>query len=136
MKANELRIGNKIIGVYSDGENDELEDICTVLALDETGEINGHKIWVESSNSNAEIFSEFKPIPLTEEWLIRFGFDNLGKFGWGIGDFHIENTKNLRGKYKYKYCFRTISRKIIRVTTVHQLQNMFYILTGKELRTK
>jgi hypothetical protein len=30
----------------------------------------------------------FKPIPLTEDWLLRFGFEN-----WGRGSLYAMNTK-------------------------------------------
>ena len=84
---------------------------------------------------NREHFSQpeyyYEPIPLTEEWLIRFGFETqmawtyrihlsgnnylvyyLGEKGWSI------NNKN-HSDFSCQY--------------VHQLQNIFYAITQTEL---
>jgi len=72
---------------------------------------------------------EVKPIPLTEEWLERFGFeysDLNGDSGlWKIPPFQIY------GKYnQFLYDYR------LDVNYVHQLQNLYFALTGEELTIK
>jgi hypothetical protein len=113
MKTNELRIGNWV------SFEDHLIKQQRIVFLSEKADL-----------------SMVEPIPLTEDWLLRFGFDSLGKFGFGIGKFHIENTNNLRGKFKHAWHYRVISRKIIAIYYVHQLQNLYFALRGEELELK
>jgi hypothetical protein len=63
----------------------------------------------------AEDISYYKPILLTEEWLLKFGFvkDKLTNYDWYKGDFEI--------------CIHDIKH-------VHQLQNLYHALTGEELK--
>ena len=70
MKANELRIGNL---VYTKGE-----DIVIVNEINNDG-INGEfdLCWASYFFENESI----QPIPLTEEWLVKFGFNVYNKPG-------------------------------------------------------
>lgn len=94
--AKELRIGN--------------------LVLDSTGNI--HKI--ERLDEKWD-FSDRKPIPLTEEWLLRFGFGQM------------------RNKFYKKHVTLTKSEGFYvafvqdELKSVHQLQNLYFALTGEEL---
>ena len=77
-----------------------------------------------------------KPIPLTEEWLIKFGFDKAGinvfrwykKSGRNYHTFHL-NQKSSIGTFYY-------SRSRIQINYVHQFQNLYFALTGEELTIK
>jgi hypothetical protein len=77
------------------------------------------------------------PIPLTEEWLEKFGFNSKYKsvhMLWNLGNFYI-NQKSDEDDYGnsipqeqifyYDYTFE--------IKYVHQLQNLYYALTGEEL---
>jgi len=66
-----------------------------------------------------------QPIPLTEEWLLKFGFDDLGTYGYGRGNFHICLHEN-------EFYFSINNRKVF-IKHVHQLQNLYFALTGEEL---
>jgi hypothetical protein len=71
---------------------------------------------------------DVKPIPLTEEWMLKFGFeysDLNGDSGlWKIPPFQIY------GKYnQFLYDYR------LDVNYVHQLQNLYFALTYEELQT-
>ena len=72
---------------------------------------------------------DVKPIPLTEEWLLKFGFeysDLNGDSGlWKIPPFQIYGKYN-QFIYDYK----------LDVNYVHQLQNLYFALTGEELTIK
>ncbi len=78
-----------------------------------------------------------KPIPLTEEWLFKFGFKTSD------GPESVFYSIEIDGVTKYKFEIgRTKGRDflyfettgfIIQINNVHQLQNLFYTLTGKEL---
>jgi len=106
MKAEELRIGNY---VYFNEEIDLVESIS-------------HNIIHGKLFSNYEI-SEIKPIPLTEEWLFKMGFNNF------------LSSKNT---YETQYCFVDfIEKGLCRVCYpgypkkgiryVHELQNYYYV---------
>ena len=115
MTSNELRIGNY---VYFHG------DVKEINMVDGFGVI-GRK--------EQPLFSidEFEPIPLTEEWLLRFGFE-----------LDIEDDGYQKGKYKVSVsdegCLFFIymgyyPEEIAEFKYVHQLQNLYFALTGKEL---
>ena len=81
---------------------------------------------------------QVEPIPLTEDWLRRFGFERVdhdsyheytiikhekGKSSWNYSLRWHESSKN------YGWCMHTIK-------SVNQLQNLFHALTGEELKLK
>ena len=75
-----------------------------------------------------EKYHHYKPIQLTEEWLVKFGFIkrtptgyyfDMGRMSINLPDFEY---KNIRIDVKLKY--------------VHQLQNLYFALTGEELTIK
>lgn len=68
----------------------------------------------------------FAGIPLTEEWLERFGFEK------GISSFN-KNGLVIESNNNAEYLNRALHLK---VSYVHQLQNLFYCLTGSELELK
>ena len=135
MKANELsekelRIGNKILGIYIDDCDNHIDERCTVLALDSIG-TSEHKIWVESENTVYDDYDYFEGIPLTEDWLKRFGFKESGLY-WL--DSHDELLS-----YSFKKNTIAIGRMGIyfenKIHYVHQLQNLYFALTGEELKS-
>jgi hypothetical protein len=70
-------------------------------------------------------------IPLTEEWLVKFGF-KLPAYSW-IGDkFHLSEWD----RYPLNWCVAMNKNNAIVVSKlkyVHQLQNLYFALTGEEL---
>ena len=77
-------------------------------------------------------------VPLTEEWLMKFGFEKFigNNILWGLGDFCV-------GWYGNKYATWIIRMRQennemnfhSQIEYVHQLQNLYFTLTGKELIT-
>lgn len=118
MKANELRLGNWI--EYKKGHQG------TVSAIDDQG-------YVEVNNSYLKdgVFelSQFQPIPLTEDWLLKFGFKKIGncfhKIGFG---FYAQKIKDSIGFHIKR------SEISIEIEHVQQLQNLYFALTGEELK--
>ena len=109
MKANELRIGNWVFDL-EEKENTEVIQ------------------WTFES----DYFTSLEPIPLTEEWLIKFGFTVL--YGEGI-------AKGWLHKGLIQYCLTGGSvcynyNNLTRVESVHQLQNIYFALTNEELTIK
>lgn len=110
MKANELRIGN-----YVYRQSDKM-----ILNRDSVYQI-------EVVTRQTE--SKYDPIPLTSEWLIKFGkkADTSDSFGGFI--IPLPNGNGLRIKDN-KWNAQHSETK---VDFVHQLQNLYYSITGEEL---
>lgn len=74
----------------------------------------------------------FEPIPLTEEWLLKFGFVFRGiYYHFPLNDiFKLEQYK-----HKNSFWLRHGKESIdcTRINYVHQLQNLYFALTGQEL---
>lgn len=74
----------------------------------------------------------FEPITLTEEWLLKFGFERKP---WGLikgGLLFRDNIKNPCSELTLEVGngFR------VTVQYLHQLQNLYFALTGEELTFK
>jgi hypothetical protein len=133
MKANELRIGNiiqrKLISSYV-GEH-------TPMVLTVRGTTKGGICIVDDGFVVCE--SEYEGIPLTEEWLVKFGCVRGHKKNYYWRShllFELFNITSLDNGFKIiagrltKGCILCISEEI---QYVHQLQNLYYALTGAEL---
>lgn len=110
MKASELRIGNWI--------NPENPEQVLGIMLD----------MVEGSRDAEILLENLHPIPLTADWLKRFGLE----FGWG--HYMIEymfDKHHLRRSYDVG-----MSVHISEIIHVHQLQNLYFALTGEELKLR
>jgi len=75
-----------------------------------------------------------EPIPLTDEWLVKFGFKD------DMLEFKLSNTINVDSYFMYSngtvsYLVEDFwgSKPLIHV---HQLQNLYFALTGEELTIK
>lgn len=137
MKASELRIGNLINGIYYDFVNEdeydeiEKETICTVATLDST-DMCDYRIYVESE-VDIETFSDFQPIPLTEEWLLKFGFGCEAKIGGDGIEFRVYHFDVLTFNTNHGWWYKVQRMNDTQLEYVHQLQNFYFALTGEEL---
>lgn len=66
-----------------------------------------------------------EPIPIAEEWFLRFGFE-LFPWGWVKGKFLITMG----------FVLQVGNGLSIKIENVHQLQNLYFALTGEELTLK
>ena len=113
MKANELRVGN---WVY-DSWNKESYPV-PIRMIEAAGQL--------------------KPIPLTEEWLLKAGLEYIQNAEWEIKipDYSIRISRN---GFTDEQWFLSIltgfgSQPVtIQIKYVHQLQNLYFALTGEEL---
>jgi len=122
MKAQDLRIGNYVT-------NPQNKDLIKVTA----------KMF--------EVTNMYRPIPLTEEWLLKFGFEKYSheiykSRKWSLKEsafvsdwFYIKNEKSSPQKKKMFQGFR-FGKKLSSLEHVHQLQNLYFALTGEELTIK
>ena len=118
MTANELRIGNYL----------QLEGISKPIRVS----------IIDTTQTSTK--TKYKPIPLTEEWFLKFGFrrhwedfyndviyikkvtDDYTEFEWGVYPNELGSGIQIKNSIKLKY--------------VHQLQNLYFALTGEELTLK
>ena len=81
-------------------------------------------------------WNNLKPIPLTEEWLIKFGGIDTGyeiyiKAKTKIIEFKWSSKIVATGVRNGWYC-----KRYKHIKYVHQLQNLYFTLTGEELTIK
>ncbi len=95
----------------------------------EAKDISGTQV----ENPYMDVISQYEPIPLTEEWLMKFGFDikDKNRLDWVKGAFNLERSN----EDDSKFCFEVYSH-YIPLDYVHQLQNLYFALTGEELKLK
>ena len=123
--ARELIIGNKIA---SGVEFKETSIIGTVLEIGNL-EREFEQIYCECEESFEWFFKDnYCGIPLTEEWLIRFGLERKNGYPYKYLDGYI---KIRNGQYFFKYY-----QLEIELPYVHTFQNLAYALTGTELTLK
>jgi hypothetical protein len=119
MTAQELRIGTLI--EYFIGE-EGIEWETNIVTADDINECDCHN----------EQFNRFhRPIPLTEEILLKFGFHKKGDFNCYSKSW-INVCIAANGSYLYQESKHTSSTFYF----VHQLQNLYFALTNQELTTK
>lgn len=124
IKDTELRIGNT---VYHHGQID------TIQGID-----------IERWDTFAH---EYEPIPLTEEWLLKFGVEKINETKWKITeaitlsypyDFNRWDVlEPLRNMNTGEWINNVNTGSGIRIISyVHQLQNLWFALHGQELEVK
>jgi hypothetical protein len=137
MKANELRIGNYVLWTE-------------LVSLEESP----HKVEVSGIFKTGIITKEYGNSRL-EEWLLKFGFEKIIKEGNDHFFDEITYELELKGRRLYfNYCDDDFSssiadsKKVYEDTPnyicldghlakhVHQLQNLYFALTGEELTIK
>lgn len=135
MQINELRVGNKV------GSGNE---IITVNEIIESG-INP-KWGIHDDNPYDEIsFDLIYGIPLTEEWLLKFGFEKDNSYDYRKGFICWQKEPTDYGTALIKKCNWFIECggddqyyhvPVYYLQYVHQLQNLYFSLTGEELQLK
>lgn len=121
MDAKELRIGNWL---YSNLTMQQFQVISEDI----------HEIFIDPHTT--------EPIPLTEEWLLKLGFAHKPtnyseRQAYDIGDndryFKVKQVGDIYNNW-YFYRWEWVITSNIRY--VHQLQNLYFALTGEELPIK
>lgn len=123
MEANELRIGN-----YLQGR--EVVRVAQILGESTVGlDCGGNPYHVHTE----EPFKPcLLPIKITKEWLLKLGFRQFVTF-FGVefvgGMFLVYRN----GKIQLEATHSTPILRFDYIKNVHQLQNLYFALTGKEL---
>ena len=128
MKANELRIGNLVYFNHCD------YDIFTPMKINYTQ--NPNLLGLEMVTVNRIEYNNIKPIPLTNEYLFKLGFEKIS--GWDDQVYYREKDWRKKGYSFFElqlnnkgFIFTDFNNIIIE--SVHQLQNLFFALTNNEL---
>jgi hypothetical protein len=125
MKASELRIGNYIL--FS--EDNTIFEVGSIEEKGFTVQNKEETTWIEAY--------EFDPIPLTEEWLIKFGFSREVKVGSEMGtdgvEFRVYHFDVLTFNTNHGWWYKVQRINDTPLEYVHQLQNFYFAIKGKEL---
>lgn len=113
MNANELRIGNLTYRIEVNNKNNTVIDDITIYDMER----------IQESQTKTFIY---KPIKLDEEWLSKFNWNGYNPLHFN-SNFEIDKQGRL-------YC--NSDYKGVNVNYVHQLQNLYFALTGTELTLK
>jgi hypothetical protein len=127
MKASDLRIGNLVDLGNRIAKVTEINHLaCVVVDLEET-------------QDTIEDYERVKGIILTEEWLVNLGFMAYIDFGVKMGTYdkvplcgftYSINTNKVMIMHKGNNNSHWLD---IEIKYVHQLQNLYFALTGEEL---
>ena len=139
IQATELRIGNFIGMNLEEYPN----NFFTALEVGETMKVYDGLITLEGATikrveTSFMYVDDFEPIPLNEDWLVKFGFLRF-RGGYQLNeikDFGIYfKVINERTDGKEIVALVDLESKIVskEIHFVHQLQNLYHALTGEEL---
>lgn len=118
MDAKELRIGNSVLDKYG--------NIKTVFAVLSNGLV------FDSNQYIGTPIEWCKPIPLTEEWLEKFGFEKNGLYDYSLPDMSFLVYWDKANRiYLCSRCGEKIPLKY-----VHKLQNLYFVVKEEELTIK
>jgi len=129
MKATELRLGNLVSNMY--------EKTARVREIHEYPSWTGGFLVITDENKSA--ITTLRPISLTPEWL-----EKLGALKDEYGDVFIEVDSDLdirlylstRGYMQLVKSYHCPMFDYEHIKHVHQLQNLFFAITGEELTIK
>jgi hypothetical protein len=118
MTAKELRIGNYVYLMLNHQDYETLS--VTTKDLEYIGKKQG----------------DYQPIPLTKEWLVKFGYTETGFMGFekGFSNNSILHIQFMAGGVITGFIEGDSTYNLIgKIDFVHQLQNLFFALRGEEL---
>jgi len=134
MTAEELRIGNliEVDGMYHCKNDPAYYEDWNVEVV--RGIYNDFELMIDN---DVIIYTktESRPIPLTEEWLLKFGFERTKWIESTLDKdkFRLHQTLTENGMINEFYHDGDFPFDRVIIGSVHQLQNLFYCLTGNEL---
>lgn len=131
MKANELRVGNWV------GTREGYGKVRTIEAIGD-GDYEGvvsnddDSVWVRSPYDGG-----IAPIPITYEWLSKFGFEDGEKrvsyHKIRVREFSTASQGVFEGEFQITFLDHVPFSLPYRVKYVHQLQNLYFAIAGEEL---
>ena len=130
LKASELRIGNWIQDSNAKGRS------CRVLRLNSGSEFPITYHYEKAFEYSPRLGEGLEGIPISEEWLVKFGFEKSGSIYYSKLEFtvYFDSIHELAVTIEVKDVDYQIYLKTIQF--VHQLQNLYIALTSEELQLK
>ena len=137
IQANDLRIGNYID--YA-GEIVQVDGVRPPILKEKE-----YRVYFKDGRAKSDFLNY---IPITEEWLLKFGFKpdsysgsqgSISCYRKKINDFigaykHIELIGECSISVFYFQCnTKGVWNSGVVVESIHELQNLFFVLTGEEL---
>jgi len=123
IQSNELRLGNLVY------DSNKRERYVSAIGV-------GNTIWFDDkADYSPKYYSDHKnihPIPLTTEWLEKFGFVNTNH-GWDKDKFGLFDHNYSNKEKGLDLGLNMAEGPLPRIRFVHELQNLFFCLSGKEL---
>lgn len=134
----QLRIGNFVLP-YGVSAIECVREVCLIsldiddeyMPIIETVEVGKH------NNCDGDILRNFQPIPLTEEWMIRLGFfKSSTEDGYGVFSKDMLEFSFILRNGELIFEFENYQLKLpdIKLLYIHQLQNLYFTLTGEDLK--
>ena len=129
-KVTDFRIGNYI-------QDYECEPY--IFQVEEISKNIGYELWIKYRKGSIKTKVP-EPIPLTEKWLLDFGFNKDYKKGYIGKDFSNQDfvltEPFIMGEWQKGYSFEFTAEgwsKYKEFNYVHELQNFYFVMTGFEL---
>ena len=114
LKASDLRIGNLIAFGKQCCKVYEIQEYCFYVIG-------------EKERSFKSTSFELEPMKLNENWLLNFGFK---RHPWGL----VKDNLLFKDDLKCSYLILQVGNGFeIKIKYVHELQNLYFALTGSEL---
>ena len=124
MKENDIRIRNKLL-LYNE-----------VVKVTEIGFKDDDFYLRVEGKKNGYYIDQFEPIEITEDILLDKGFKKRGQFWF---DLYLDEITKLTlswyvdGRIDFEISINKICFDISHIKYLHQLQNLYFTLTNKEL---
>ena len=121
ISASELRKGNLVFASLKSGKGRKIEHVLTCQRI---------------ANIDEGLTSfNFEPIPLTEEWLLKAGFEKIYESSFHVKYGLIVNSHYLTISFHNDTSIQCyLNNSLLKpMGNVHQLQNLYLCLTGEEL---
>ena len=132
MRALELRIGNLVLlnnPKYRPAETGKvhvIDDIrpkdAVVFELDK----------LPYSVCYGQFLEYIEPLPITTDWLIRFGFEFVNEVGGWCNKNHIVYQLDVGWEF-HPFCTNDKHLQL-KINYMHQLQNLEYVLRGEDFK--
>ena len=145
MKSTELRIGNIVLGIsveikdgtvkkelsryfiVVDSINEDGINLDSISGMDGCSSIEPDYVFERNKNIMLGRQYIIEPIPLTQEWWPKFGYESIQEFACHIPS---ESENHLGIDIDF---YNDAGIKFIESLPIHKIQNLFYENTGEEL---
>ena len=127
MKNNELRIGNLVHSDFSE------KNIKTVVEIKhKMASVKYIRADTNEPHQSMVDYERLIPIPLTEQWLLKAGAEKVADYSFYLENMHIGVYHSKSGG-GFVFILSIKDFQIAELKYVHQLQNLYFALTGVEL---